>query len=365
MTDQLNTEASPGCAVRARGVISYCVFVASSVPALLLGVLGGMGPVDALRLFLVLLVLGLVVLWIVVKPLSALGRWLSGRVGGHRVLWALFATAPLLAAVLTPLWLLWEQDAARGMSFLVLVLLLPTTAAYAALRPVGLRRSRLGSTAGRAAGAAALVALDLEDAPVIGDGPAARQTGRVQQRDRRVLAAVLVSDGDRGRVLHRERTPKLWSAAVVGAAAAGFTLMFVSSDPEDYGIALFLSLLFLVLFVLPLLASPFLKFLNKRIRLTDRTLRVGRHAVGLDRLLPETAAVEPHPRSADRLRQTVQLGGAAGGSTPVGYTPVSVRTRAGDLLGMDSRRPEELVRALHGLAAHGNPQHHLGHPGHG
>lgn len=86
MNEQLNTVASPGCAVRARGVIAYSVFLLSSIPVLVLVAMGGTGSVDALQLFLVLVVLGVVVLWVVVKPLSALGRWLSGKVGGHRVL---------------------------------------------------------------------------------------------------------------------------------------------------------------------------------------------------------------------------------------------------------------------------------------
>lgn len=202
------------------------------------------------------------------------------------------------------------------------------------------------------------------------DGDAARQAGHKRQRDRRILDAVLVAGGAQGRVLYRERTPKLWSAVVITVAAAGLTLMFTSSEPEDYyGVTLFLSAVFLLMFVLPLLISPFLKLLHKRIRLTDRTLKVGRHVVGLDRLLLETAAPEPHDRPFARLNETVQLGGGAGGSTPMGYTPVSVRTRAGDLLSMDSRRPEQLVRTLHGLAApgghHAPYQQHLRPPGHG
>lgn len=70
---------------------------------------------------------------------------------------------------------------------------------------------------------------------------------------------------------------------------------------------LFLSGLFLVMFVLPLLISPYLKFRHNRILLTDQVLKVGRNVVPLERLAVEAAAPDRGPRTLDRIRYGTPL----------------------------------------------------------
>ncbi|HJE58212.1 MAG TPA: hypothetical protein K8V84_06810 [Nocardiopsis listeri] len=110
---------------------------------------------------------------------------------------------------------------------------------------------------------------------------------------------------------------------------------------------LFLSGPFLVMFVLPLLISPYLKFRHNRILLTDQVLKVGRNAVPLERLAVETAAPDRGPRTLDRIRYRPLLNHRP--DTPMGYTPVALYTRDGDPVAVDSREPDKLVRALRSL----------------
>lgn len=139
-----------GFGTRFRGWIALFVYgLAWGVAALFLAVgslAGGLdaGVGEALGFVLLFLALGPLVLWLVVKPLCALGRGLASWIGGHRVPWALLLGLVPVAAFA------WAVGAARGTGavpgavVLGAATLLPAFATYAALRPSGeVRRSRL------------------------------------------------------------------------------------------------------------------------------------------------------------------------------------------------------------------------------
>lgn len=139
-----------GLGTRFRGWIALLVYgLAWGAAALFLivGSLAGgldMGVGEVLGFVLLCLVLGPPLLWLVAKPLCALGRGLSSWLGGHRVLWA------LLLGVLVVAGLAWGfgadrgANAALGAAALGAVTLLPLFATYAALRPPGeVRRSKV------------------------------------------------------------------------------------------------------------------------------------------------------------------------------------------------------------------------------
>lgn len=209
-----------------------------------------------------------------------------------------------------------------------------------------------------------------------GDGltraQAREEAARGRQR-KKVHGYLLVPGGATGRTVYRERTPKLWTFLVLTVYALGVAAMSAGAPPEDLGVIVFLSVLFFVVFVVWLLIPPFQKFRHNRILLTDRVLKIGKHVVPLERLALETAAPDRGPQTLDRIGLRVSLNHRV--NTPMGYTPVVLYTRHGDLVAVDSRRPEELVRALHGLGPAGAPgghgpmgwghapQGHLRHPG--
>lgn len=140
-----------GLGTRLRGWIALSVYgLAWGAAALfmLAGSLAGgldMGPGEVSGFVLLCLALGPLLLWAVVKPLCALGRGLSARVGGHRVLWALFLSVLATAALAWGIGAGRGTDAVVGAAALGTLTLAPFTVVYAALRPAGpVRRSPVG-----------------------------------------------------------------------------------------------------------------------------------------------------------------------------------------------------------------------------
>ncbi|MDE3722502.1 hypothetical protein PWG71_13995 [Nocardiopsis sp. N85] len=161
-----------GLGTRWRGWISLAVYTLCwIVLALLLTVGLFTGGLDMTFVGLsgfvgLCLLLGPVLLWAIVKPLSALGRGLS-EWGGHRVLWAVLLGVIPVAALAGVLWSARDANAGLGAAVIGAVTFLPMLTAYAALRPEGeVRRSR----SGRLLWAILLAATGLGDVPA-GGGP--------------------------------------------------------------------------------------------------------------------------------------------------------------------------------------------------
>lgn len=288
-----------------------------------------------------LAVAGPVLLYAVVKPLCLAGRLLARRYGRHRITGALALLFPLVVAVAALAGIADEPALGVGLGVGLAFLLTPAVVVYAALRPD---------------------TLPDEEAPWGGGTPehALREAERVRRRDLADLAGRAPAPRRRDGVLHRERTPKAWSSLVVGAYLAGVAWMASGvdvRDGEDLRALLAVSGMFLLLFVLPLLIAPFMKYRYDRIVLTGRVLRVGRHRVAVEDLLPETASTAVPEGGARRgsaaeaaRGDLLPLGGRPLWSAPPARsTPVYVATRSGRLLCVDARRPEQLVRALSGL----------------
>ncbi|RCV50164.1 hypothetical protein DEF23_22290 [Marinitenerispora sediminis] len=306
------------------------------------GPLGGTSPGQAFLLSALGLAAGPVLLWLLVKPLCALGRWIGGRLGGHRVLWALLLSALAQTAVYGVFRAVTDPDAALGLTLLLSASLVPVSAVYAAVRPAGpVPRSRTGRWV--LAGLLVLVGVeDLPDTTRSGGAPVAHLGPRPED----VFARLAVRES--GRTVYRERAPKAWTLTVLGTYAAAMAAMWLTADSGDAtGGALLLSVLFFVLFVLPLLVEPFLKFRYNRIRLTGHTLRVGRHTVPLAELVAGAAGTDGLARAV-RDGTPVPMGGRpAWSSTPARWRPVLVPTRHGETLLVPARHPERLIRALH------------------
>ncbi|MEV7525057.1 hypothetical protein [Streptomyces sp. NPDC091371] len=162
--------------------------------------------------------------------------------------------------------------------------------------------------------------------------------------------------------MYVEKLPKTWSAICVGLYLAGVAAMGVDSIPEDTGVWLAVSALFLLI-LLPCLGVPISKRIYNRIRIdpAQGTLRVGRERLPL-------AAI--HPGSVQAALQQAVPGMAARYATSAGALDVPVPgLRASDRgaprivgggwsvpMGMDSvvittRQGEPLTIATHDRTA--------------
>ena len=95
---------------------------------------------------------------------------------------------------------------------------------------------------------------------------------------------------------YTEKTPKTWSGICIAVYLVGIGYMGIDTIPDEIGIWLGLSALFLLL-LLPCLAVPISKFIYHRIRIDSQTLRVGREHIPLADIDPasvQAASAETH-----------------------------------------------------------------------
>jgi hypothetical protein len=163
---------------------------------------------------------------------------------------------------------------------------------------------------------------------------------------------------------YAEKTPKTWSAICIALYLLVIGYMGVGTLPDEFGLWLGLSALFLLL-LLPCLAIPISKFVYHRIQIDAQTLRVGRERIPLATIDPTSiqAAAAENPTAAQRyaaalntidapvpgLRATDHgaprlVGG--GWSTPMGMDTVVIRTRQGEPLSIATRDRSAFLTAL-------------------
>ncbi|MFD0417415.1 hypothetical protein [Streptomyces sp. NPDC127108] len=138
-----------------------------------------------------------------------------------------------------------------------------------------------------------------------------------------------------------EKSPKTWSGVCIGVYLAGIGYMGVQTLPDDFGVWLGVSGLFLLL-LLPCLAVPISKRIYHRIEIDAATLRVGRERLPLTDIDPASvraAAQGQLPSANPRL-----MGGAWG--VPMGMDTVVIATRRGEFLTVATRDRAAFLHAL-------------------
>ncbi|MEU6380020.1 DUF3093 family protein [Streptomyces sp. NPDC046909] len=163
---------------------------------------------------------------------------------------------------------------------------------------------------------------------------------------------------------YTEKTPKTWSAICIALYLLGIGYMGIDTLPDEFGLWLGLSALFLLL-LLPCLAVPISKFIYHRIQIDAQTLRVGRERIPLATIDPasvQAAAAEattaaqryaaslntidapvPGLRATDRGAPRL-VGGGWG--APMGMDTVVIRTWQGEQLTIATRDRTAFLTAL-------------------
>lgn len=163
---------------------------------------------------------------------------------------------------------------------------------------------------------------------------------------------------------YTEKTPKTWSGICIAVYLVGIGYMGIDTIPDEIGIWLGLSALFLLL-LLPCLAVPISKFIYHRIRIDSQTLRVGREHIPLADIDPasvQAASAETHTaaqryagslatvdapvpglRAADQGAPRL-VGGGWG--APMGMDTVVICTRQGEQLAIATRDRTAFLAAL-------------------
>ncbi|MET9253179.1 DUF3093 family protein [Streptomyces sp. NPDC003717] len=152
---------------------------------------------------------------------------------------------------------------------------------------------------------------------------------------------------------YREKTPKTWSGLCIAVYVAGIAYMGVGTIPDEFGLWLGLSALFLLL-LLPCLAVPLSKVIYNRIRIEAGTLRVGRERIPLAAVDPvsvQTAAQSAVPTVPQQYAASLTdhaharlVGGGWG--VPMGMDSVVIRTRQGEQLRIATRDRAAFLTAL-------------------
>ncbi|MFH9072227.1 hypothetical protein [Streptomyces alboflavus] len=161
-----------------------------------------------------------------------------------------------------------------------------------------------------------------------------------------------------------EKSPKTWSSVCIGVYLAGIGYMGVETLPDDFGVWLGVSGLFLLL-LLPCLAVPISKRIYHRIEIDATTLRVGRERLPLTDIDPASvraAAQGQLPSAPQRYATSLNtpdvlspdargshanprlMGGAWG--MPMGMDSVVIATRRGEFLTVATRDRAAFLQAL-------------------
>ncbi|GGL73672.1 hypothetical protein GCM10010129_16620 [Streptomyces fumigatiscleroticus] len=145
-------------------------------------------------------------------------------------------------------------------------------------------------------------------------------------------------------MLYEEKIPKTWLSITTVLYVAGIAAMAVGTVPDEFGLWLGLSVMFLVLIYLPFNAVPLSKYIYHRIQVDGRTLRVGRERIALADLDPASvhaAAEQAVPPGHGNARL---VGGGWG--VPMGMDSVVVTTRRGEALAIATRDRTAFLSAL-------------------
>lgn len=157
-------------------------------------------------------------------------------------------------------------------------------------------------------------------------------------------------------MLYEEKIPKTWLAITTVLYLVGIAAMGAGSLPDDFGLWLGLSAMFLVLVWVPFNAVPLSKYFFHRIRVDAQTLRVGRERIPLAELDPagvHAASQQAVPTAAQRYATSLStdapvaarlVGG--GWSVPMGMDSVVITTRRGEALTIATRDRTAFLTAL-------------------
>ncbi|ARX85586.1 DUF3093 family protein [Streptomyces alboflavus] len=146
---------------------------------------------------------------------------------------------------------------------------------------------------------------------------------------------------------YTEKSSKAWSAVCIGVYLAGIGYMGVETLPDDFGVWLGVSGLFLLL-LLPCLAVPISKRIYHRIEIDATTLRVGRERLPLTDIDPASvraAAQGQLPTAPQHTAANPRLVGGAWG-VPMGMDTVIIATRRGEFLTVATRDRAAFLQAL-------------------
>ncbi|MGW1727401.1 hypothetical protein ACWCQK_31345 [Streptomyces sp. NPDC002306] len=147
---------------------------------------------------------------------------------------------------------------------------------------------------------------------------------------------------------YEEKIPRTWLTITTVLYVVGIGWMAVGTVPDEWGLWLGLSAMFLVLIWVPFNAVPLSKYVYNRIQIDAQTLRVGRERIPLADLDPATVhAPSPGPVNA-RL-----VGG--GWSVPMGMDSVVITTRRGEALAVPTRDGSAFLSALGSALGVGQP----------
>ncbi|MFF4837891.1 hypothetical protein [Streptomyces sp. NPDC001315] len=144
---------------------------------------------------------------------------------------------------------------------------------------------------------------------------------------------------------YEEKIPKTWMTVTTVLYVAGIAWMGVGSLPDDLGLWLGLSAMFLVLIWVPFNAVPLSKYLYNRIQIDGRTLRVGRERIPLAELDPTTVLAPLAPHAPFPGHGNPRLVGG-GWSVPMGMDSVVITTRRGEALTVPTRDRSAFLTAL-------------------
>ncbi|MFF9817092.1 hypothetical protein [Streptomyces sp. NPDC014006] len=159
-------------------------------------------------------------------------------------------------------------------------------------------------------------------------------------------------------MLYEEKIPKTWLAITTVLYLVGVAAMGAGSLPDDFGLWLGLSAMFLVLIWVPFNAVPLSKYFFNRIRIGAQTLRVGRERIALADLDPAgvyAASQQTVPTAPQRYATSLNTNApvqarlvGGGWSVPMGMDSVVLTTRRGEVLTIATRDRTAFLTALGG-----------------
>jgi len=143
---------------------------------------------------------------------------------------------------------------------------------------------------------------------------------------------------------YTEKTPKAWSATCIAIYLAGIGYMGIDTIPDEFGLWLGLSALFLLV-LLPCLAVPFSKFIFNRVQIDSQTLRVGRERFALTDIDPASVRAATHTGGPTTPQDNARLVGG-GWAVPMGMASAVITTRQGEHLTIATRDRAAFLTAL-------------------
>ncbi|MFI6371600.1 hypothetical protein [Streptomyces sp. NPDC050546] len=167
-------------------------------------------------------------------------------------------------------------------------------------------------------------------------------------------------------MIYEEKIPKTWITITTVLYVVGVGAMAVGTVPDELGLWLGMSAMFLVLIYLPFNAVPISKFFFNRIQIDHKTLRVGRERIALAEVDPASVhavsqqavpgVAQRYATSANAIDAPVpglraaNLGNprvvGGGWSVPMGMDSVVISTRQGEALTIATRDRAKFVDAL-------------------